>query len=65
MITRVESCRSRKVAQELIDDADKAGSFLKAMANEKRLVILFHLLKGEQSVGEMKELLDLSQSVLS
>jgi DNA-binding transcriptional ArsR family regulator len=53
------------VAQELIDDADKAGLLLKVMAIEKRLVILFHLLKGEKSVGEMKELLDLSQSALS
>ena len=35
------------------------------MANEKRLVILCNLLQGEKSVGEMEELLDLSQSALS
>ena len=47
-----------KLAQELIDDVDEAGALLKAMANEKRLVILCHLLQGEKSVGEMEELLD-------
>jgi len=54
-----------KLAQELIDDVDEAGALLKAMANEKRLVILCHLLQGEKSVGEMEKLLDLSQSALS
>ena len=54
-----------RLAQELIDDVDEAGALLKAMANEKRLFILCHLLQGEQSVGEMEELLDLSQSALS
>ena len=53
------------MAQELIGVADKAGALLKVMANEKRLVILFHLLQGEKYVGEMQELLDFSQSVLS
>jgi DNA-binding transcriptional ArsR family regulator len=53
------------VAQELINVADKAGALLKVMANEKRLIILFLLLQGEKSVGEMQELLDFSQSVLS
>ena len=43
-----------KLAQELIDDVDEAGALLKAMANEKRLVILCHLLQGEKSVGEME-----------
>lgn len=53
------------MARELIDDVDEAGALLKAMANEKRLVILCHLLQGEKSVGELEELLDLSQSALS
>jgi ArsR family transcriptional regulator, virulence genes transcriptional regulator len=54
-----------KLARELIDNVDETGALLKAMANEKRLVILCHLLQGEKSVGEMEELLDLSQSALS
>ena len=54
-----------KLAQELIDDVDEAGALLKAMANEKRRFILCHMLQGEKSVGEMEEILDLSQSALS
>ena len=54
-----------KLARELIDNVDETGALLKAMANEKRLVILCQLLQGEKSVGEMEELLGLSQSALS
>ena len=64
-IGRLSTVGREKLAQELIDDVDEAGALLKAMANEKRLVILCHLLQGEKSVGEMEELLDLSQSALS
>ena len=54
-----------KFTQELIDDVDEAGALLKAIANQKRLVILCNSLQGEKSVGEMEELLGLSQSALS
>ena len=54
-----------KLARELIDNVDESGALLNAMANEKRIVILCQLLQGEKSVGEMEELLGLSQSALS
>lgn len=38
---------------------------LKAMANDRRLSILFHLCQGEKSVTEIEELVDLNQSALS
>jgi DNA-binding transcriptional ArsR family regulator len=45
--------------------ATDAAQLLKALANEKRLMILCLLAKGEHSVGELNALLDLSQSALS
>ncbi|TSE13655.1 winged helix-turn-helix transcriptional regulator, partial [Mesorhizobium intechi] len=38
---------------------------LAAMANEKRLMILCHLLDGETSVNELAELVAMNQSALS
>lgn len=45
--------------------AGDAAQLLKALANERRLQILCLLADGERSVGEINELLDLSQSALS
>lgn len=45
--------------------ARRASSLLKAMANERRLLILCHLAEGERSVGELERLVGLSQSALS
>lgn len=45
--------------------AASAVKLLKALANERRLFILCHLLDTEMSVGEMNEHLGLSQSALS
>ena len=42
-----------------------AAAFLKAIANDCRLMILCELLKGERSVGEMAPVVGLSQSALS
>lgn len=49
----------------MLDNAVKASALLKAMANERRLMILCHLLQGERSVGELEALVGLSQSALS
>ncbi len=38
---------------------------LKALGNEKRMEILFHLLGKELNVGEMEKIVGLSQSALS
>ena len=45
--------------------AGEAAQLLKALANERRLQVLCLLADGERSVGEVNELLDLSQSALS
>jgi ArsR family transcriptional regulator, virulence genes transcriptional regulator len=45
--------------------AGEAAQLLKALANERRLQVLCLLAGGERSVGEINELLDLSQSALS
>lgn len=45
--------------------ADDAAQLLKALANEKRLLILCLLADGERSVGELNNRVDLSQSALS
>lgn len=46
-------------------NASKAEKMLKLLANSKRLMILCNLVKGEKSVRELSELVDLSQSALS
>lgn len=43
----------------------KAATLLKLLGNEKRLFILCQLGRGEKSVGELVELVNLSQSALS
>ncbi|MBQ8661005.1 MAG: winged helix-turn-helix transcriptional regulator [Alphaproteobacteria bacterium] len=46
-------------------DIEKSARILKAMGNEKRLDILYYLLKEELNVGELEKLVRLSQSALS
>ena len=46
-------------------NASRAEAMLKLLANAKRLMILCHIVKQEKSVGELSELVDLSQSALS
>jgi DNA-binding transcriptional ArsR family regulator len=50
---------------ELHDMASHACELLKAMANECRLMILCQLAEGEKTVGELQQLLGLSQSAVS
>ena len=44
---------------------EQASKLLKAVANEKRLRILYYLTTKEMSVGEIESLVYLSQSALS
>ena len=44
--------------------AKLASRMLKSFANEKRLLILWHLITSEKSVGELQKSMDLSQSAL-
>lgn len=53
------------VSSKLIDNAATAAAFLMLMGNEKRLVIVSHLLESEMSVGAIAEKVELSQSALS
>ncbi len=46
-------------------NARKASVLLKAMGNERRLMILDQLTQGEKTVGELEGLVGLSQSALS
>jgi DNA-binding transcriptional ArsR family regulator len=42
-----------------------SSRLLRAMSNERRFMILCHLLQGEKSVGELQALIGISQSALS
>ena len=50
---------------DLKQNAQRASQLLKAMSNERRLVILCYLAEGEKAVGEMEKLVGISQSALS
>lgn len=50
---------------DLRANARRASALLKAMSNERRLMILCFLAQGEKSVGELEQLVGLSQSALS
>lgn len=51
---------------ELLEEkAGQASQLLKSLANERRLLIMCHLSQGEKSVGELEQLVNLSQSALS
>ena len=45
--------------------AADAASLMRAFGNESRLMILCSLAEGERSVGELNEIIPLSQSALS
>ena len=51
--------------EQMRGNASNAAQLLKAMSNEHRLLILCHLGEQELSVGQLNELVDLSQSSLS
>ncbi len=51
--------------EKMLANAAQAAQFLKAIANEYRLMILCHLDGKELSVTELNQHLDLSQSALS
>jgi len=49
----------------MLDYAHQATSFLKALANENRLLILYHLIEGEKTVTQLESLLGIRQPTLS
>ncbi len=50
---------------KLEEQSEKASALLKALANEKRLMIVCILSKSEKNVGELEQVIGLSQSALS
>src|ERR1035438_3591916 len=50
---------------EVREHATEAAAFLKALANDQRLLVLCSLLEGPLSVGGINERVPLSQSALS
>ena len=51
--------------QRLVVHSEEAADLLAAMGNQKRMMILCNLAKGEMQVGALAEKVDLSQSALS
>jgi len=50
---------------DVFENASRASKFLKALANDNRLVILCTLVDGEKNVGELEEILGIRQPTLS
>ncbi|WP_417527358.1 ArsR/SmtB family transcription factor [Marinomonas shanghaiensis] len=51
--------------EDMLQQSTQAATFLKALSNENRLMILCHILDQELSVTALNEKLPLSQSALS
>lgn len=49
----------------MMENAQAASNFLKAISHEGRLMILCHLASGEKSVTELEELLSARQAAVS
>ena len=49
----------------MVDNAQLASNFLKAISHEGRLMILCHLASGEKSVTELEDLLSARQAAVS
>jgi ArsR family transcriptional regulator, virulence genes transcriptional regulator len=64
-LASVDPAAVPQLASELSKRAAQAARLLKAMANEKRLMILCTLSQGERSVGDLNQDINLSQSALS
>jgi ArsR family transcriptional regulator, virulence genes transcriptional regulator len=52
-------------ATAMKEKAEEASVLLAAMANPKRLLVLCHLVEAERSVGQLAEMVGLSQAALS
>ena len=49
----------------IVDNAERASDFLKAVAHESRMIILLALAGGEKSVTELEQILSLPQPTVS
>ena len=53
------------VSKKLVENIEAAAALLDLLGNDKRLIIVSHLIEGEMSVGAIAEKVELSQSALS
>ena len=51
--------------EQMARSANRASALMKTLGHKDRLMILCHLADGEKSVGEIADLLEISQSPLS
>lgn len=63
-MTKVSNSQLSQMA-EMLKHAKEAANLLKKMGNEHRLLVLCSLMNGERSVGELNDMMLLSQSALS
>ena len=54
-----------KDMERMIENAEQASNFLKAISHPGRLMILCHLASGEKSVTELEQLLSARQATVS
>jgi DNA-binding transcriptional ArsR family regulator len=64
-LTAAAGSRSNVPVDAMHRNADEAITVLKAMASHNRLLLLCRLSERECSVGELAQVLDLAQSVVS
>jgi DNA-binding transcriptional ArsR family regulator len=64
-MTKINAGANQGSAAAMAAHADAASRLLKSLANAQRLRILCLLATGERNVGDLNEMLDLSQSALS
>ncbi len=65
MADRAAEVATGEVAPDLVERADAAATFLKALGHEGRLLILCHLITGPKSVTELEALLSSRQAAVS
>lgn len=61
----MNSLKPASFLDNMEENASKAETMLKLLANRHRLMILCHLVKSEKTVGELNACLSLSQPALS
>jgi DNA-binding transcriptional ArsR family regulator len=70
-MTRAARADNRKTPTKTVDmaglreNAREASTFLKALSHETRLMILCLLVEGRKSVGELEQILNLRQPLVS
>lgn len=60
-----DRCLDDSELDEMMENARRATSFLKALAHEGRLMVLCYLASGEKSVTELERLLSARQAAVS